>query len=56
MPYNRKPSLHSGRVECPTCHRKGVGYANKPDGKHKDYSKAKCRYCKAAFSPEKMKR
>lgn len=45
-----EPTLQSGRVPCPKCGRKGVGYANHPHAfGWKDYSRAICRYCRARF-------
>lgn len=42
--------LQSGRVECPACGRKGVGYAPHPHAfGYKDYTKARCRYCHKTF-------
>lgn len=42
--------LQSGRVECPKCGKKGVGYAPHPHATGwKNYDKARCRYCKATF-------
>jgi hypothetical protein len=42
--------LCSGRVECPYCHRKGVGYAGHPHATgHKDFARARCRYCRCEF-------
>ncbi len=42
--------LQSGRVICPKCGKKGLGYARHA---HcfgwKDYSRASCRYCHARF-------
>lgn len=43
-------TLHSGRVKCPACARKGVGFAGHPHAfGYKDYSKATCRYCRKTF-------
>jgi uncharacterized Zn-finger protein len=42
--------LHSGRVVCPKCNRKGVGYAAHAHAYGwKDYGKASCRYCHTTF-------
>lgn len=44
-------SLQTGRVKCPSCGRKGLGYAPHPHAfGYKDYSKAQCRYCHATFT------
>jgi hypothetical protein len=56
-PYSReaaltsdKPTLQGGRVVCPKCGGKGVGYAPHAHAfGWKDYSRARCRYCKARF-------
>jgi len=43
-------TLQSGRVVCPACGKKGVGYAPHPHAYGwKDYSKARCRYCGKRF-------
>ena len=45
-----KDPLLTGRVECPKCGKKGVGYAPHPHAiGYKDYSKTQCRYCRAIF-------
>lgn len=42
--------LHRGRVKCPACGRRGMGYANHPHAfGHKDLDKAQCRYCRKTF-------
>lgn len=42
--------LHGGRVVCPTCKCRGVGFAPHPHAfGYKDYDKARCRYCKTTF-------
>lgn len=42
--------LSGGRVPCPKCGKKGVGYAKHPHAfGQKDYDRAACRYCKARF-------
>ena len=42
--------LSKGRRICPRCFKKGVGYANHPHAYgHKDYSRARCRYCNTTF-------
>ena len=42
--------LRGGRVECPSCKRKGVGFASHPHAYGwKDYNKASCRYCHKTF-------
>lgn len=42
--------LGGGRVPCPRCTRKGVGYANHPHAfGWKDYGRATCRYCHAGY-------
>jgi uncharacterized Zn-finger protein len=52
-----KTNLHSGRVVCPKCGRKGVGFAPHPHAfGWKNYDQAKCRYCDARFKiREKVK-
>lgn len=43
--------LKGGRVECPSCGRKGVGYAAHAHAiGWKDYERASCRYCHKSFS------
>ena len=42
--------LKGGRVECPSCKRKGVGYAAHAHALGwKDYERASCRYCHKVF-------
>ena len=42
--------LQGGRVECPKCKRKGVGFAAHAHAYGwKDYNRASCRYCKTDF-------
>ena len=42
--------LKGGRVECPACKRKGVGYAAHEHALGwKDYERASCRYCHKVF-------
>ncbi len=44
-------SLRNGRLKCPECGKKGVGYANHPHAYGwKDYQKAHCRYCNTRFN------
>ena len=39
-----------GRATCPTCHRRGVGYAAHPHAfGYKDYSRLVCRFCGARW-------
>lgn len=50
MTRAEQDKLHSGRLKCPKCGRRGVGYANHPHAfGYKDYSRAKCRYCATYF-------
>lgn len=45
-----KETLQSGRVKCPKCGKKGVGYAPHPHAfGYKEYSRAVCRYCRSRF-------
>lgn len=45
-----KATLQSGRVKCPKCGRKGLGYAAHPHAfGYKDYKKTSCRYCGTTF-------
>ena len=42
--------LRSGRVECPSCKRKGAGFAAHAHAfGWKDYEKASCSYCHKTF-------
>lgn len=42
--------LKGGRVECPACKRKGLGYATHAHALGwKDYERASCRYCHKVF-------
>jgi uncharacterized Zn-finger protein len=42
--------LQRGRAICPSCGKKGVGYAAHPHAfGHKDYSRVSCRYCRKRF-------
>ena len=48
--------LRSGRVLCPACGLKGVGYADHPHAFGlKDYGCARCRYCQQEFEPSLFK-
>lgn len=50
-------NLQSGRVPCPKCGRKGVGFALHPHAYGwKDYNNAKCRYCDARFKVADIER
>jgi hypothetical protein len=50
-PPSGSASLQSGRVICPACGRKGLGYAAHPHAYGwKDYSRASCRYCQKRFA------
>ena len=50
MSSEKRVSLSSGRVRCPKCGKKGLGYAAHPHAfGYKDYNRAECRYCKARF-------
>ena len=43
--------LRSGRLPCAKCGKKGVGFASHPHAQgFKNYSRAKCRYCGAAYT------
>ncbi len=45
-----KALVRKGRAVCPRCGKKGVGYAPHPHAfGYKDYSRLRCRYCKATF-------
>jgi len=48
--YINSELLHKGRMKCPVCGKKGVGFA---DHAHafgwKDYGRAYCRYCGKTF-------
>ena len=48
--------LQRARAVCPKCGKKGVGYAEHPHAfGYKDYSKARCRYCRATFKIKERK-
>lgn len=48
---NTEELLSKGRLPCPKCARKGVGYAMHAHAYGwKDYDKAICRYCRARFN------
>lgn len=50
QPKPLRVQLCSGRVQCPSCGKKGLGYANHPHGLGwKDYERARCRYCHKTF-------
>ncbi len=43
-------TLRSGRVKCPECQRKGVGFAGHPHASgYKDHDRARCRFCRCEF-------
>lgn len=45
-----EPNFQGGRVPCPSCRRKGVGFADHPHAfGYKDYTRARCRYCGKIF-------
>ena len=45
-----RDQLKGGRVECPSCKRKGVGFAAHAHALGwKDYERASCRYCHKVF-------
>jgi uncharacterized Zn-finger protein len=51
VPKPGSASLRSGRVVCPACGKKGLGYAAHPHAYGwKDYSYAVCRYCQKRFA------
>lgn len=42
--------LQGGRIPCPKCGRKGLGFSAHPHAfGWKDYKRASCRYCDASF-------
>ena len=56
-PSDGSANLQSGRVVCPACGRKGLGYAPHPHAYGwKDYSRASCRYCHKQFKKREPNR
>jgi len=45
-----KSLLQKGRAPCPSCKRRGMGYAAHPHALGwKDYDRASCRYCRKSL-------
>ena len=49
-----RQQLYKGRAKCPSCGKKGVGFANHAHATgHKDFSRFSCRYCHKVFREKK---